>query len=99
MKMAYLKIFVYVCFISYSNTAGASEITCTVPNGVLHDACVTHLSVTLRNLHCFITFVPTCYSIHVVPNIASKPIRSGVTPHPNPPTSSCFVFNGERYCE
>ena len=77
----------------------AADVTCRVPNGVLHDACVTHLSVIIRKSHCVITFVPVCYGIHGTGKVASRLSPGRAKPNLTTPTSSCFVFNGERYCE
>ena len=99
MKVFNVAKLAYTWPVIFISVASASEIECSIPDGVLHDACVTHLSVTIRSSHCSITFVPTCYNSQGVGHVASKPIQSRVRPDLSAPSSACFVFNGERYCE
>jgi hypothetical protein len=79
-----------------AGSPGAAAAGCAVPNGLLHDRCVSNITVTLRaQRSCVISFVSTCTGARRHPAWAGPPQEPARTPA----SASCFAFNGERICE
>ena len=90
-------------------TAQAGDYVCNIPHALLCDGCASQVSITLvQGGTCRISFTPaaagapagaTSFSFHVLTPavVAARPRPAAAAPAA--PSSKCFVFNGNQYCE